>query len=202
MLLRIHSFMLAHPTRRKLCAHAPRQCPLIRLTHPPKSPRHPHPPNTPAPQVVSETTETDRIVALCKLRKGTFGYALANGTVGVYTGPGQRRWRVKSKHEVTSILGFDLDGDGEPELISGWSNGLSTHPHPPLSPPTYRPHHHTPPHTTTHRSTTTHHHPPPTTALTVRTTTLTTARTTPTTLKQASLRCARTRRGRSSSRTS
>jgi len=74
-------------------------------------------------EVVSETTETDRIVALTKMRMGTFGYALANGTVGVYTGPSQRRWRVKSKHEVTSILGFDLDGDGEPELISGWSNG-------------------------------------------------------------------------------
>ena len=72
---------------------------------------------------MSETTETDRITQLTKLRMGTFGYALANGTVGVYTGPGQRRWRVKSKHEVTSILGFDLDGDGEPELISGWSNG-------------------------------------------------------------------------------
>ena len=50
-------------------------------------------------------------------------YALANGTVGVYQSAGQRRWRVKMKHEVTSILGFDLDGDGEPELISGWSNG-------------------------------------------------------------------------------
>ena len=74
-------------------------------------------------EVISETTETDRITALSPLRRHTFGYALANGTVGVYSGPGQRRWRVKSKHEVTSIIGFDLDGDGEPELISGWSNG-------------------------------------------------------------------------------
>ena len=74
-------------------------------------------------EVISETTETERIVALTPLRRHTFGYALANGTVGVYTAPGQRRWRVKTKHEVTSIIGFDLDGDGEPELISGWSNG-------------------------------------------------------------------------------
>lgn len=57
------------------------------------------------------------------MRKTTFGYALVNGTIGVYTGPGQRRWRVKAKHEVTCISGFDLDGDGQPELLSGWSNG-------------------------------------------------------------------------------
>ena len=30
----------------------------------------------------------------------------------MYEKPGQRRWRVKSKHEVTAISSFDLDGDG------------------------------------------------------------------------------------------
>ena len=54
------------------------------------------------------------------MRHNTFAYALVNGTVGIYDRPGVRRWRVKAKHDVTSIIGFDLDGDGEPQLISGW----------------------------------------------------------------------------------
>ncbi|KAL3892505.1 MAG: hypothetical protein SGPRY_015068, partial [Prymnesium sp.] len=73
--------------------------------------------------VISETTETDRIVALCPMRQHTFAYALVNGTVGIYDRPNVRRWRVKAKHDVTSITGFDLDGDGEPELISGEGRG-------------------------------------------------------------------------------
>lgn len=34
-----------------------------------------------------------------------------------------RVWRAKTKNEVTAIEGYDLDGDGVPELVSGWSNG-------------------------------------------------------------------------------
>ena len=51
-----------------------------------------------------------------------FGYALTNGTVGVYNGS-RRVWRVKSRHDVQCINSFDLDGDGVQELLSGWSNG-------------------------------------------------------------------------------
>eukprot|EP00964_Phaeocystis_antarctica_P129517 scaffold93357_cov40-Phaeocystis_antarctica.AAC.1 len=70
-------------------------------------------------QVISETTETEMVVGLAAMRRATFAYALANGTIGVYDQPGQRKWRVKSKHEATAIVGFDLDGDGQPEVISG-----------------------------------------------------------------------------------
>ena len=45
-----------------------------------------------------------------------------NGTIGLYDRL-DRVWRVKSKHSVCALSSFDLDGDGIPELISGWSNG-------------------------------------------------------------------------------
>lgn len=69
-----------------------------------------------------ELTEADRVSALAHVQAGRFGYALANGTVGAYDGPA-RQWRVKSKYAPTALAAFDLDGDGVPELISGWSNG-------------------------------------------------------------------------------
>eukprot|EP00906_Rhabdomonas_costata_P038539 RCo054403 len=73
-------------------------------------------------EVISETTETDKVLALCPLHGTRFGYALANGTVGVYD-RATRVWRFKSKHNVVCIRGYDLDSDGVPELISGWANG-------------------------------------------------------------------------------
>jgi Bardet-Biedl syndrome 2 protein len=49
-------------------------------------------------------------------------YSLANGTIGIYDNT-VRVWRARSKHRLTSIHSYDYDGDGVPELVSGWSSG-------------------------------------------------------------------------------
>ncbi|KAH7970359.1 hypothetical protein HPB49_004419 [Dermacentor silvarum] len=72
--------------------------------------------------IVAEITETEAITALCPLTQDCFAYALANGTIGVYRGT-ERLWRIKSKSQAVCLHGYDIDGDGRPELITGWSNG-------------------------------------------------------------------------------
>nr|BCL66089.1 Bardet-Biedl syndrome 2 protein [Volvox africanus] len=72
--------------------------------------------------MIAEVPEADQFVALTSVAGPQFGYALVNGTIGLYNRL-DRVWRVKSKHSVCAIASYDLDGDGVPELISGWSNG-------------------------------------------------------------------------------
>ncbi|KAA0162364.1 hypothetical protein FNF27_08073 [Cafeteria roenbergensis] len=72
--------------------------------------------------VVMEATETAAVTGLSALAPGSFAYSLSNGTVGVYRG-GQRLWRVKARGNATACLAFDLDADGDPEVLSGWASG-------------------------------------------------------------------------------
>ena len=79
-----------------------------------------------AQDVIREITETAKVTTLCaNLSSNTrsFGYALDNGTVGVYRDNHHRLWRVKSKHKPTSLASYDLDGNGEPDLLIGWDSG-------------------------------------------------------------------------------
>ncbi len=73
-------------------------------------------------EIVAEITETESVTGLVPVQDSRFGYALSNGTVGVYERT-TRWWRIKSKNSATSVCGFDLDGDGVNELVTGWSNG-------------------------------------------------------------------------------
>eukprot|EP00899_Mesostigma_viride_P018346 jgi/Mesvir1/26512/Mv16169-RA.1 len=73
-------------------------------------------------EAMAEMTEAEKVTGLCGIHSTRYGYALGNGTVGVYDKM-MRAWRVKSKHGVQAISAFDLDADGMPELISGWANG-------------------------------------------------------------------------------
>ncbi|XP_046748192.1 Bardet-Biedl syndrome 2 protein homolog isoform X2 [Diprion similis] len=72
--------------------------------------------------VAWDVKETAPVTALVALSGCQFGYAVGNGTVGVYE-TGQRLWRVKSKHRVVAIRGYDVNGDGTEELVTGWSSG-------------------------------------------------------------------------------
>ena len=69
-----------------------------------------------------EMKETDAVTFIIGLSDQCFAYALANGTVGVYH-KRNRLWRVKSKNTIVALASFDVDNDGHPELVCGWSHG-------------------------------------------------------------------------------
>ena len=74
-------------------------------------------------EVVTEITESEKVLFLTNVQGRKFAYGLSNGTVGVYSGSKTRLWRVKTKNKVAAVESFDLDKDGVPEVITGWANG-------------------------------------------------------------------------------
>nr|CAH7736700.1 unnamed protein product [Callosobruchus chinensis] len=73
-------------------------------------------------QRIAEHVETEVVTHLIALPENRFAYSVTNGTVGVYEQE-SRLWRVKSKHVATSVHYYDLLGQLNPQLITGWSNG-------------------------------------------------------------------------------
>ena len=73
-------------------------------------------------EVTAEVHEAAAVKVLTSVQGSCYGFALHNGTVGVYNNH-QRLWMAKSKHTIHSLSSFDLDGDGVNELVSGWSHG-------------------------------------------------------------------------------
>ncbi|XP_014222559.1 Bardet-Biedl syndrome 2 protein homolog [Trichogramma pretiosum] len=75
--------------------------------------------------VLWEAKENAEVVELVALAERQFAYGTASpssGTLGVYE-CGRIAWRIKSKHRVVAMRSFDLNNDGKPELVSGWSSG-------------------------------------------------------------------------------
>lgn len=78
-------------------------------------------------EIIGEITVADKINNLRPISNTTLGnifaYSLANGTIGVYNSNSRPLWKLKAKNGITALHDYDLDNDGNPEIICGTNSG-------------------------------------------------------------------------------
>ena len=73
-------------------------------------------------ELIYDINESAKVTALMATKLGRYAYALDNGTLGLYNKT-HRVWRAKTKNKVITLTAGDVNGDGQPEIVVGWSNG-------------------------------------------------------------------------------
>ncbi|KAI6229448.1 Bardet-Biedl syndrome 2 protein-like protein [Aphelenchoides besseyi] len=69
-----------------------------------------------------EIVEGDPTVVLCTIQSGMFAFGLSNGVIGIYR-KWERQWRVKTKHQICSLVVFPPQPNGTLALTCVWHNG-------------------------------------------------------------------------------
>ena len=73
-------------------------------------------------EIIFDINEEASILQLKGIKRNVFGYALSNGTYGVYYSR-KRLWKQKQSAKVTSIVGVDFEHNGQMHLVIGFDNG-------------------------------------------------------------------------------
>ena len=74
-------------------------------------------------ELIFDINESAKITALSRIKSNVFGFALANGTFGVYY-TRKLLWKHKKQAKVTSIVGMDFTVEGEMQLVVGFGDGI------------------------------------------------------------------------------
>ena len=74
-------------------------------------------------ELIFENNEDAKIMDMQIIKQNVFGYALANGTYGVYYSR-KRLWKQTQSAKVTTLAGLDFQIDGGMCLAIGFDNGV------------------------------------------------------------------------------